>query len=114
MVVRIGFWSWFDRNPGCIKPEPVEIVQSAAFGVKDMDDDIAVVDKHPSASGESFDAQGALALFAQSIDNAMGDGVDMSFGARGHQHKVVCVVDFPYDINDFADQIGRASCRERV
>lgn len=80
----MGLRSRFDGNPGSIEPEAVEIVQGTAVGVKDMDDDIAVVDKYPSASGKSFDAQGALALFAQGIDNAVGDGVDMSFGPRRH------------------------------
>src|SRR5680860_184290 len=104
-----GPWSgwWFDRHltapPGAVRcrsnhhplhgpvggPHLLEVVEVTNLGAKDVDDDIAGIDQHPVALGQSFDAGAAIAFILQLFDEVVGDGADMPLRATRGEHHVV-------------------------
>src|SRR5690606_32732394 len=66
---------------GCIAPKPLELVELARRRMEDVDDEIDVVDEHPSASAHPLHAERPIPLFSKLFDEVVGYRGDVRVGA---------------------------------
>jgi hypothetical protein len=61
-----------------------------------MDDDVAVVEKHPAGICRTFPVDGALAFGLEYLLDLLGDGVDLPSAVCCAQNEIVCeITDVP-------------------
>src|SRR6188474_1701425 len=75
-------------RPG-LGPVLLEAVIVAFWGREDVDDDRPEVDEDPVRRGRALASDRLLLLVAQRGDDAVGDRIELPFGAAGADHEVV-------------------------
>ena len=98
-------------------PKRFEIVELAPFRRKDMHDDIAQIDQHPSAAADALKLAVKLEFIADFILNGVGERLDHAVGGGADDDEIVGKVDLFGDVEkkdifafmffeDFDDALG--------
>lgn len=66
---------------GPLGPQALDIVKRAFFGHEHVDDDVAEVDEDPSSVGVSFDPRNCVRRCFGRLDDRIGNGARLNFGA---------------------------------
>ena len=76
-------------HSGCISPQALEVVVSPNVVLKQMNDQIAVIQQHPTCVLESFGAEWSPPLVSKTAFHLFGHALDLTVGGSGGDEEEV-------------------------
>ncbi len=78
-----------EGNPGRVAPEVLELIELTGGRVKDVDDEIDVVQQYPRPPRLALDMIGTMALLPEGLLDVLRYGAHLDVGRTGADHEVV-------------------------